>query len=373
MRSRLREGRVRRAECRPGSRPGGQRPGAGGGGERGCGPRRRRRRGRPRSQHAGGASRQLRPDRSSRPRGARPGGSARCPRCGRDRRAALPQSRSGAATGRRPGARRSGREPRATLGPATGQDGATGAGAHPQAEPVGLRPPTVVRLEGALAHSWAPVRRSGAEATCLSQRCLSQGGEPMRPASVGRPRRNEKQWTAWTRDSGRRDGSTGSRYVRSSRLVKPNRPGTRASQQIAQPKCEPPTLTGSAGHVIARHAAVCPHRGKKTDGLWTTACWGPLVWVASPSAGRLPYPPARHGAPASRIDVQHDSEQLGPTRCDAREARWGPLCTQAVDDGVDERHHGTNRAIAPAHGWTSREHCDRRDHRNGQVAHGYPH
>lgn len=56
------------------------------------------------------------------------------------------------------------------------------------------------------------------------QRCLRLGDEPVRPAPVGRPRRTGRNvWTAWTRDSGRRDGSTGSRYVCSSRLVKPNR------------------------------------------------------------------------------------------------------------------------------------------------------
>ena len=33
-----------------------------------------------------------------------------------------------------------------------GQDGATGAGTHPQAEAMGLGPATVVRLKGALAH-----------------------------------------------------------------------------------------------------------------------------------------------------------------------------------------------------------------------------
>ena len=33
-----------------------------------------------------------------------------------------------------------------------GQDGATGAGTHPQAEAMGLGPATVVRLEGALGH-----------------------------------------------------------------------------------------------------------------------------------------------------------------------------------------------------------------------------
>ena len=189
-----------------------------------------------------------------------------CPRCGRDQRAGSRRSRSGAATGRRPGARRSGREPRATLGPATRQDGATSAGAHPQAEPVGLRPPTIVRLERALAHSRAPVRRSGAEATCLSQNCLSHDDEPMAPAPVGRPRHRE-QWTAWTRDSGRRDGSTGSRYVRSSRLVKPNRARRPGGTTARATDGEPATLTASdapsgrdtppAVHIAAKKSTGC--------------------------------------------------------------------------------------------------------------------
>src|SRR3954447_11763112 len=46
----------------------------------------------------------------------------------------------------------SGGELLATLAPATGDDRATGAGAHPQPEAVGLGPATVVRLERALAH-----------------------------------------------------------------------------------------------------------------------------------------------------------------------------------------------------------------------------
>jgi len=46
----------------------------------------------------------------------------------------------------------SGREFGAALGPAGGQDGASGTGAHPQPEAMSLGPATVVRLEGALAH-----------------------------------------------------------------------------------------------------------------------------------------------------------------------------------------------------------------------------
>ena len=45
-----------------------------------------------------------------------------------------------------------GREPGAALGPAGGEDGPAGPGAHAQPEAVGLRAAAVVRLEGALAH-----------------------------------------------------------------------------------------------------------------------------------------------------------------------------------------------------------------------------
>jgi len=40
------------------------------------------------------------------------------------------------------------------------QDGAAGAGAHAQAEPMGLGATTVVRLEGALAHEVSPLLHS---------------------------------------------------------------------------------------------------------------------------------------------------------------------------------------------------------------------
>lgn len=55
----------------------------------------------------------------------------------------------------------SGRQFAAALAPTRLQDGATGSGTHPQAEPVGLRPAAVVRLEGPLAHGLAP-SQSGA-------------------------------------------------------------------------------------------------------------------------------------------------------------------------------------------------------------------
>ena len=63
-------------------------------------------------------------------------------------------SRCAAANTTRPrtDACRSGREAGAALAAARRDDRATGAGAHAQAETVGLRTPAVVRLEGALAH-----------------------------------------------------------------------------------------------------------------------------------------------------------------------------------------------------------------------------
>src|SRR3712207_5166527 len=51
----------------------------------------------------------------------------------------------------------SGGELVATLAPAAGEDRATGTGAHPQPEAVGLGPAAVVRLERALAHEGLPL------------------------------------------------------------------------------------------------------------------------------------------------------------------------------------------------------------------------
>lgn len=52
--------------------------------------------------------------------------------------------------------KRSGGQVGATLATAGREDRAAGTGAHTQPEAVGLRATTVVRLEGALAHSGAP-------------------------------------------------------------------------------------------------------------------------------------------------------------------------------------------------------------------------
>src|SRR3954453_10053399 len=56
----------------------------------------------------------------------------------------------------------SGGELLAALATTAGDDRAARTGAHPQPEPVGLGPTTVVRLERALAHEELPLRRRSA-------------------------------------------------------------------------------------------------------------------------------------------------------------------------------------------------------------------
>src|SRR3954465_7716904 len=85
----------------------------------------------------------------------------------------------------------SGGELVATLAPTAGEDGATGTGAHPQPEAVGLGPATVVRLERALAHEGLPllttsVRRGPGRAPHARERARSsaRGERASRPAPV---------------------------------------------------------------------------------------------------------------------------------------------------------------------------------------------
>ena len=80
--------------------------------------------------------------------------SSRRPRATRPADGARKSARGAGGRGREHG--RQAESLRATLGAAGREDRAAGAGAHPQAEAVGLGPPTVVRLERALAHAWAP-------------------------------------------------------------------------------------------------------------------------------------------------------------------------------------------------------------------------
>src|SRR5437763_1327055 len=114
----------------------------------GCGRPRRRWSGAPRNR-PGRAGRSFRDRGTSRGRRAHlgpPGGRLVPPR--RTHRGAAGAARW--PTPDPPGA--SGGELGAALGPARGEDRASGTGAHAQPEAVGLRAPAVVRLEGALAH-----------------------------------------------------------------------------------------------------------------------------------------------------------------------------------------------------------------------------
>ena len=118
---------------------------------------------------------------------------------------------------------RSGGQTGAALAAAGREDRATGAGAHTQAEAVGLRATAVVRLEGALAHSGAPDEKSCPTGRRLAvtvrprkladRRCtaLTSPGEPGGPSPFGR------------QAAAAIDNSTSIRYVRLGHPVKPAR------------------------------------------------------------------------------------------------------------------------------------------------------
>jgi hypothetical protein len=75
---------------------------------------------------------------------------------------------------------RSGRQLVAALTATGGQDGSTGAGAHPQAEAVGLGPATVVGLKGALAHGYLSTVDN---CWCGARSFQSAGRRPAAPAN----------------------------------------------------------------------------------------------------------------------------------------------------------------------------------------------
>src|SRR3978361_2097798 len=81
-------------------------------------------------------------------------------------------------------ARTSGGGAVAALAPTTGENRPARAGAHPQPEPVGLRPTAVVRLERALAHEVLPLHDIGGADP------PGGGGSPGPGAAVGRSPRD---------------------------------------------------------------------------------------------------------------------------------------------------------------------------------------
>src|SRR3978361_845760 len=83
----------------------------------------------------------------------------------------------------------SGGELVATLATTVAEDGATGAGPHPQPEAVGLGPATVVRLERALAHERLPplarpVRRGPGRAAPARETSRSSARDPGLPTGT---------------------------------------------------------------------------------------------------------------------------------------------------------------------------------------------
>ncbi len=151
----------------------------------------RRRRARPRSRHAGGVSRRHRPDRSGRPRGARPARFGPLPpvrpRPARSVAAKSERRRNRAPAGSTPV------RPRAASDPWPGgrpgwrdRRGCASAGGTRGSSPADGC--SAGRCACSLVGSRTTVWSGGN----VPSGCLSQGGEPTRPASVGRPRRNEK-------------------------------------------------------------------------------------------------------------------------------------------------------------------------------------
>src|SRR4051794_16422998 len=103
---------------------------------------------------------------------------------------------------------RSDRELAATLATARGQDGAAGAGTHPQAKAMGLVPAAVVRLERALAHGFVSGVCDGVRG--LGSKGVSAGTAHPRRAlwspRGGRPAIGAATWPSgepWTRGTGR--------------------------------------------------------------------------------------------------------------------------------------------------------------------------
>jgi hypothetical protein len=185
---------------------------------------------------------------------------------------------------------------------------------------VGLGPTAVVRLERALAHSWAPGLLAGAWGTgCRS--CVARQGawvwmvgrlRARDPTGAGTPQRPSTN-------------ATRPRYGGPAGRVKPGCPGPAGSTGTAHR----PT---SGAHPRApgdRHAA--GQRKTARPRLWTTACWGPSGVVSvSRVAGLFPTRRPRHfPAPEPRIGTYR-----------------GNRCTQAVDDGVDSPLRRPRRAVS---------------------------
>src|SRR4051794_36090879 len=161
---------------------------------------------------------------------------------------------------------RSDRELAATLATARGQDGAAGAGTHPQAKAMGLVPTAVVRLERALAHGFVSgvcdgVRGLGVKGCVGWHRPSAESTLDLRegagPRSEPRPGRRESRGHAAPVDT----GSTSPRYAVPPTPVKPGGRRHRCGQPLdreatdllafCRPRDSPRSTLPAQPHLVA--------------------------------------------------------------------------------------------------------------------------
>ena len=220
------------------------------------------------------------------------------------------------------------------------QDRPAGPGAHPQTEAVRLGPTTVVGLERALAHSWAPglvaIVHAHPEVALMLGTARCQGrwrvvvGGAEGPGDAAGQDGEHKAGTAQQPSTTRPGHGTGG-----------PRPGSNGSGPGSRHRR--PVIV--AGH-SARTGATRPGRGRtprpRRRKKSLRVVDNRLLAVRQPRsvsrvAGRVPsrttspHPIAIATVPAAVAQVQ-----VGQTRTDR-----GNLCTQAVDDRVD----GDRRAL----------------------------
>ena len=226
--------------------------------------------------------------------------------------------------------------PRAWSGPcgAGRQDRPAGPGAHPQAEAVRLGPTTVVGLERALAHSWAPglvaIVHAHPEVALMLGTARCQGrwrvvvGCAEGPGDAARTGRR----TQGGHGAAAVDDSTGPRYGRPPPRVK----RVRARQP------PPPTCHRRRSQPAHRRDTPGPRSDRRVHGEKNVAagCGQPLAGGAAASlvsrGSPDVSPPDDIAAPLAVATVLAAVAQV---RVRQNRTDRGNLCTQAVDDRVD--------------------------------------
>jgi hypothetical protein len=199
----------------------------------------------------------------------------------------------------------SGRQPSAALGPATGEDAATGASTHAQPEAMGLGAAPIVRLKCPLAH-------------------VSRSPEALRR------RTHEVSSTGWVQESS---------------VATSNSATTHRTDRRRPDRAQPHHGTREAGdrsnsaQILQRHAAT--HRGS-CDLVWTTPC--PDVGALLPSPRTSPSAPRSRSSLAQSL-AQHPVERhrrrsawVAAGRAQPAAGKLSPAPSgraQAVDNSVD--------------------------------------